>query len=50
MVRNLVGTFILVGERTITRAEFARILLDTQPLGGGRDRPASGLFLESVEY
>lgn len=50
MVRNLVGTFILVGKGTITRAEFARILSTRNRSEAGATAPASGLFLESVEY
>jgi tRNA pseudouridine38-40 synthase len=50
MVRNLVGTFILVGKGTINRAEFARILSARKRSEAGATAPASGLFLESVEY
>jgi tRNA pseudouridine38-40 synthase len=50
MVRNLVGTFILVGKGTINRAEFARILSARKRSEAGATAPASGLFLEGVEY
>jgi tRNA pseudouridine38-40 synthase len=50
MVRNLVGTFILVGKGTITCAEFARILSARNRSEAGATAPASGLFLENVEY
>jgi tRNA pseudouridine38-40 synthase len=50
MVRNLVGIFILVGKGTITRPEFERILTARDRSEAGATAPASGLFLESVEY
>jgi tRNA pseudouridine38-40 synthase len=50
MVRNLVGTFILVGKGTITRTEFVRILSVRNRSAAGATAPASGLFLERVEY
>ncbi|MGA9353819.1 MAG: tRNA pseudouridine(38-40) synthase TruA [Terriglobales bacterium] len=50
MVRNLVGTFMLVGKGTVTRDEFARILAACNRSAAGATAPASGLFLENVEY
>jgi tRNA pseudouridine38-40 synthase len=50
MVRNIVGTFILVGKGTVTRADLARILSARNRSEAGATAPASGLFLESVEY
>jgi tRNA pseudouridine38-40 synthase len=50
MVRNLVGTFVLVGKGSVTRSDFARILAARDRSGAGPTAPASGLFLVGVEY
>jgi len=50
MVRNLVGTFILIGKGTITRQDFERILAARNRSAAGATAPASGLFLVNVEY
>ncbi|MGA9472177.1 MAG: tRNA pseudouridine synthase A [Terriglobales bacterium] len=50
MVRNLVGTFILVGKGTITREDLDRILAARNRSVAGPTAPASGLFLVNVEY
>jgi tRNA pseudouridine38-40 synthase len=50
MVRNLVGTFILVGKGTLTHADFARILAARNRSAAGPTAPAAGLFLVNVEY
>jgi tRNA pseudouridine38-40 synthase len=50
MVRNLVGTFILVGRGTLAVADTTRILDQRQRSAAGATAPASGLFLVSVEY
>ncbi len=50
MVRNLVGTFILVGKGTLQPQDVARILAARDRSGAGATAPASGLFLVSVEY
>ena len=50
MVRNLVGTFLLVGKGTIASAEVTRILKACDRSAAGATAPASGLYLESVEY
>jgi tRNA pseudouridine38-40 synthase len=51
MVRNLVGTFLLVGKGTITPARVARILeAKNRAANPGATAPASGLALVSVEY
>jgi tRNA pseudouridine38-40 synthase len=50
MVRNLVGTFILVGKGTITREGFECILAARNRSAAGATAPASGLFLVRVEY
>jgi tRNA pseudouridine38-40 synthase len=50
MVRNLVGTFILVGKRTLTSPDLTRILEARNRSTAGATAPASGLYLVSVEY
>ena len=50
MVRNLVGTFILIGKGTLTSQDFARILAARNRSAAGPTAPATGLFLVSVEY
>ncbi len=50
MVRNLVGTFILVGKGTLKVEDIARILEARNRTAAGATAPASGLFLVSVEY
>jgi len=50
MVRNLVGTFILVGKGTLQVEEVARILEARNRSAAGATAPACGLFLISVEY
>ena len=50
MVRNLVGTFILVGKGTLQPQDVARILAARDRSAAGATAPASGLFLVSVEY
>jgi tRNA pseudouridine38-40 synthase len=51
MVRNLVGTFLLVGKGTLTPADVPRILAArSRSANPGATAPASGLFLVSVEY
>jgi tRNA pseudouridine38-40 synthase len=50
MVRNLVGTFILVGKGTITREDLERTLAARNRSSAGPTAPASGLFLVNVEY
>jgi len=50
MVRNLVGTFILIGKGTLTRADLARILAARKRAAAGPTAPSTGLFLVSVEY
>jgi tRNA pseudouridine38-40 synthase len=50
MVRNLVGTFILVGKRTLQVQDVSRILLARDRSAAGATAPASGLYLVDVEY
>lgn len=50
MVRNLVGTFVLVGKGTLDPNDIPRILMSCNRSEAGATAPASGLFLVSVEY
>jgi tRNA pseudouridine38-40 synthase len=51
MVRNLVGTFFLIGKGTLLRGDIARILAAAERSANpGATAPASGLILVNVEY
>jgi tRNA pseudouridine38-40 synthase len=50
MVRNLVGTFILVGKGTLQAQDIARILEARNRSAAGATAPANGLYLVNVEY
>ena len=50
MVRNLVGTFILVGKGSLQPSDVSCILEARDRSAAGATAPASGLFLVSVEY
>lgn len=50
MVRNLVGTFLLVGKGSLTTADFRRVLEARNRSAAGPTAPAGGLYLVSVEY
>lgn len=50
MVRNLVGTFVLVGKGTLQVDEIVRILESRNRSSAGPTAPASGLCLVTVEY
>ncbi|MGA8439995.1 MAG: tRNA pseudouridine(38-40) synthase TruA [Candidatus Sulfotelmatobacter sp.] len=50
MVRNLVGTFILVGKGTLKAEDLRRILEARNRSAAGATVPASGLYLVNVEY
>jgi tRNA pseudouridine38-40 synthase len=50
MVRNLVGTFILVGKGTLQANDITRILEARNRSAAGPTAPASGLYLVNVEY
>jgi tRNA pseudouridine38-40 synthase len=50
MVRNLVGTFLLVGKGTLQPADMVTILEAKNRSAAGATAPASGLYLVSVDY
>jgi tRNA pseudouridine38-40 synthase len=51
MVRNLVGTFLLIGKGTLVPEDIRRILAARdRSANPGSTAPASGLYLVSVEY
>jgi tRNA pseudouridine38-40 synthase len=50
MVRNLVGTFLLVGKGTLKPADVTRILGARDRSAAGATAPANGLYLVDVEY
>jgi tRNA pseudouridine38-40 synthase len=51
MVRNLVGTFLLVGKGTLQRGDIPRVLqARNRSANPGATAPASGLYLVNVEY
>jgi tRNA pseudouridine38-40 synthase len=51
MVRNLVGTFLLIGKMTLVPEDIRRILAARdRSANPGATAPASGLYLVSVEY
>lgn len=50
MVRNLVGTYVLVGKGTLKPENLTQILAARDRSAAGATAPASGLYLVSVEY
>ena len=50
MVRNLVGTFLLIGKGSLSREDFGCILAARSRSAAGPTAPASGLYLVRVEY
>jgi len=50
MVRNLVGTFLLMGKGTVSLEDLRRILVARERTAAGPTAPASGLYLVGVEY
>jgi tRNA pseudouridine38-40 synthase len=50
MVRNLVGTFLLIGKGRVSREDLGRILAARERSAAGPTSPASGLYLVGVQY
>jgi tRNA pseudouridine38-40 synthase len=50
MVRNLVGTFVLVGKGSVSLNDLRHILASRARSAAGPTAPAAGLFLVNVEY
>lgn len=50
MVRNLVGTFLLVGKGTLDQSALPSILGSRNRAAAGPTAPAAGLYLVGVEY
>jgi tRNA pseudouridine38-40 synthase len=50
MVRNLIGTFLLVGKGTLKPEDVPRIIAARDRSAAGATAPASGLYLVGVEY
>ncbi len=50
MIRNLVGTFLMVGRGTLTVEDIPRILAAKDRSLAGGTAPARGLYLVSVDY
>ena len=50
MVRNLVGTFLIVGKGTLQPRDMVTILEAKNRSAAGATAPASGLYLVSVDY
>ena len=50
MVRNLVGTFLLVGKGTLRPMDISRILEERKRSAAGATAPPSGLCLMGVDY
>ena len=50
MVRNLVGTFLLMGKGTVSLEELRSILEARERTAAGPTAPARGLYLVEVEY
>jgi tRNA pseudouridine38-40 synthase len=50
MVRNLIGTFLLVGKATLGPEDVTRILAAKSRSAAGATAPPNGLYLVNVEY
>ena len=50
MVRNLVGTYVLIGKGTLSPGDVPQILAAEDRSAAGATAPASGLYLVKVDY
>ncbi len=50
MVRNIVGTLVMVGEGKIGKEDFANILQSRDRINAGPTAPPQGLFLRRIKY
>jgi tRNA pseudouridine38-40 synthase len=50
MVRNIVGTLVLVGEGKISKEDFTAILQSHDRVNAGPTAPPQGLFLRKIKY
>jgi len=50
MVRNIVGTLVLVGSGKVTAEEFSIILESKEREKAGPTAPSRGLFLRKIKY
>jgi tRNA pseudouridine38-40 synthase len=50
MVRNIVGTLVLVGEGKISKEDFIAILQSRDRINAGPTAPPHGLFLRKIRY
>jgi tRNA pseudouridine38-40 synthase len=50
MVRNIVGTLVLVGEGKISKEDFSAILQSRDRVNAGPTAPPQGLFLRKIRY
>jgi tRNA pseudouridine38-40 synthase len=50
MVRNLVGTFLMVGKGSLQAEDIMRIVQARNRSAAGATAPARGLYLVNVEY
>jgi tRNA pseudouridine38-40 synthase len=50
MVRNLVGTFVLIGKGSLRADDLPRIIEARNRSTAGATAPACGLYLVSVDY
>ncbi len=50
MVRNIVGTLVLVGEGKISKEDFIAVLQSKDRINAGPTAPPQGLFLRKIRY
>jgi tRNA pseudouridine38-40 synthase len=50
MVRNIVGTLVLVGSGRISKDDFVAILHSMDRVNAGPTAPPQGLFLRKIRY